>query len=103
IGTAMFFAWSAAFETVPRISLTRSTIIALLYVGLLVSGFCFAANAWLLKRHGASQVSVFSFATPVCGVTLGVLLRGDQLSLWLALAGVCVAVGIWLTNRSVRR
>ena len=103
IGTVMFLACSLAFETMPKVTLTMPTILALVYAGLLVSGFCFAANAWLLQQHGASQVSVFSFATPVCGVTLGVLFRGDQLSLWLALAGACVAVGIYLVNMPARQ
>jgi drug/metabolite transporter (DMT)-like permease len=71
---------------------------ALLYSGFVVSGFCFAANAWQLRRHGASQVSVFSFTTPIFGVALGVLLRGDVLSPWLLVSGVAVAVGITMVN-----
>lgn len=98
IGTAFFFLWSGAFETIPSAKLTWPTIGGMLYVGLLVSGFCFGANAWLLRRHGASQVSVFSFATPVCGVILGILFRGDQLSIWLLLAGIGVVTGIVMVN-----
>jgi LPXTG-motif cell wall-anchored protein len=74
---------------------------SLLFVGLVVSGFCFAGQAWLLQRYSASIVSVFSFATPVFGVALAVWLRGDEISPWLVVAGLCVAAGIVLVT--VRR
>jgi drug/metabolite transporter (DMT)-like permease len=41
---------------------------------------------------------VFSFATPVFGVWLAVLLRGDVLSPWLLAAGGGVAAGILLVT-----
>lgn len=98
IGVALFAAYSAAFETIDASRVTSATVWSLLFVGLAVSGFCFAGQAWLLQRYSASIVSVFSFATPVFGVALGVLLRGDALSPWLLAAGACVAVGIVLVT-----
>ncbi len=77
---------------------TREALFGLLYQGVVVAGFCFAAQGILLKRHSASQLSVFSFSTPIFGVTFAVLLRGEVLSGWLAIAGVFVAVGILLVN-----
>jgi drug/metabolite transporter (DMT)-like permease len=97
-GTMLFFAVSGVFEDHSGNSMNLSALIALLYGGVVVSGMCFAINALLLRHHGASQVSVFSFGTPLCGVLLGVSLRGDELTLWLLLAGVLVAVGILLVN-----
>lgn len=98
IGAALMFAWAGCTETIPEVRLSLGTLIGLFYVSIVVSGFCFAANAWLLQRHGASQVSVFSFVTPVCGVILAILFRGDQISIWLVLASILVAVGILLAN-----
>lgn len=100
IGTALFFVTSYAWE---RESWhpdpwTTPIVLALLYNGLVVSGFCFAAHAWLLRRYSASSVSIYSFATPVFGVVLAVLLRGDPVSQWLILSGVLVAAGIALVN-----
>ncbi|MFG0332316.1 MAG: DMT family transporter [Maioricimonas sp. JB049] len=99
IGTVLFFAYAATFEDFSGASAPPSVVAALLYAGLAVSGFCFAAQAWLLRHHSASQISVFSFATPVFGVAAGVMIRGDNLSSWLFLSGLCVAVGILLVNR----
>lgn len=98
IGVMMFAAWSAAFERIDVARVDAATVWSLLFLGVVVSGFCFAAQAWLLQKHSASLVSVFSFATPVFGVLLAVLLRGDELSPWLLAAGACVAVGILLVT-----
>jgi drug/metabolite transporter (DMT)-like permease len=102
IGTAMFFASSLAFETWQDGPWTPRIVMALLYNGLVVSGFCFAGHAWMLRRHSASSISVFSFATPVFGVLLAVWLRGDVLSPWLMAAGALVAIGIVAVNSPAR-
>lgn len=102
IGVALFAAYSAAFEQIHPERIGATAVWALLFVGICVSGFCFAGQAWLLQRYSASIVSVFSFATPVFGVALAVLLRGDALSPWLLAAGACVASGIVLVTLSNR-
>jgi len=112
IGVACFAAWSLLFEdsdlspflsaavfTEPAV---RNAMLGLLYQGVVVAGFCFATQALLLRKHSASQLSAFSFATPLFGVAYAVLLRGDPLSGWLAVAGVAVAAGIVLVNRRER-
>lgn len=98
LGAGLFFIASALTEPVLTVVPNSSTIWALLYGGFIVSGFCFGAHAWQLRRYGASQISVFSFTTPVFGVGLGVLLRGDALSPWLLIGGLAVAIGITLVN-----
>lgn len=100
IGTGLFLVTSAPLEAWPTEGWTPRIVLSLLYAGLVVSGFCFAGHAWMLRRHSASSISVFSFATPVFGILLAVLLRGDLLSGWLILSGVLVAVGILLVNIS---
>lgn len=105
VGTLLFAAYALAFENVvvdmqdPRLP---AAIWGLLYQGLVVAGFCFAVQARLLRRHSASQIAVFSFATPLFGIVLAVWLRGDPLSPWLSLSAVCVAFGILLVNRTPR-
>lgn len=80
----------------------REILLGLLYQGLCVGGFCFAAQTALLKRHSASQITVFSFLTPVCGVIIAVLFRGDVLSSDLYLGAGCVAAGILIVTLSHR-
>ena len=71
---------------------------SLVYQGVFVAGICFALQALLLRHHSASQISVFSFATPLFGVGTGILLRGDRMTPMLMVAAVCVAIGILLVN-----
>ncbi|REJ79804.1 MAG: DMT family transporter [Planctomycetota bacterium] len=98
VGVVLFSVASAVWEDVGSIALTTETALALLYIGVVISGFCFAAQAWLLKRHSASAISVFSFSTPVFGVAAAVIFRGDVLSPWLFASGLCVAAGIALVT-----
>lgn len=83
-------------------NVTTAAWLGLMYQGLLVGGVCFALQAQLLRRHSASRVAVFSFLTPLFGMVLGWLLRGDRLSPWLLIAGAAVAGGIYLVNRAER-
>lgn len=98
LGAGAFFLVSAGIGERSTGPMTSASWAALLFSGLIVSGFCFGANARLLRRHGASQISVFSFATPIFGVAAGVLLRGDHLSAWLIASGLLVAAGIFFVN-----
>lgn len=99
LGALMFFICSPLIGETVTGRMTLVSWIATLYAGLIVSGYCFGANAALLRRYGASQVSVFSFGTPIVGVLLGVLMRGDVLSAGLLAGGLFVAAGIYLVNK----
>ncbi|MEX0585228.1 MAG: DMT family transporter, partial [Pirellulales bacterium] len=46
IGVALFALYSAAFETIDPSRFSMATVWSLLFIGLVVSGFCFAGQAW---------------------------------------------------------
>ena len=96
----MFVAFSWATESIPNHSPPTSAILGLLYQGLVVAGLCFVIHASLLTRYSASQVSIYFFATPVCGVIFSVLLRGEPFNWLIAAGAACVAIGIWLSTRA---
>lgn len=103
IGVAMFIALSLGTERHMAWDPNFAAVVSLVYQGVFVAGICFALQAVLLRRHTASQISVFSFATPVVGVTLSILMRGDRLSPWLLASGLLVALGILLVNLPAKR
>lgn len=103
VGTAFLFLTSHFTEKHSGVPLTIEAAIALLFGGFVISGLCFVLNAQLLQKHGASQVSVFSFVTPVCGIILAYFFRGDHLSHWLVASGLLVAAGIYLVNKTTSR
>ena len=54
---------------------------------------------WLLRHYPATQMSSFTFLTPVFALVFGVLLLNEPLTLQLMLALCGVAIGIVLVNR----
>ena len=54
---------------------------------------------WLLRHYLATQMSSFTFLTPVFALMFGVLLLNEPLTLQLILALCGVAIGIVLVNR----
>ncbi|RYY95937.1 MAG: EamA/RhaT family transporter, partial [Comamonadaceae bacterium] len=54
---------------------------------------------WLLRHYPATQLSSFTFLTPVFGLLLGVLVLGEHLTAQLVMALAAVALGIVLVNR----
>lgn len=99
VGVALFYAWSGLFETVALEGLRLSTVLGVVYQGVVVGGFCFAIQARLMTKYSASQVSLLAFSTPLWGITAAVVMRGDRLSPWLFLAAGGLAFGIWFVNR----
>ncbi|MEZ5645378.1 MAG: DMT family transporter [Burkholderiaceae bacterium] len=54
---------------------------------------------WMLRHYPATQMSSFTFLTPVFGLLFGVLLLGEPLTLRLVIALAGVATGIVLVSR----
>lgn len=78
---------------------THSLGISLLYQGVVVAGFNFIVNLWLLKRYRPSALAGFALASPIFGVLLSGLIIGEPLTGALLLSSLLVAAGIGLTSR----
>ena len=63
----------------------------------------YLAWMWLLRHYPATQMSSFTFLTPVFALVFGVVLLHEPLTMQLVLALVGVAVGIVLVNRKPAR
>ncbi|MBX6315598.1 MAG: DMT family transporter, partial [Isosphaeraceae bacterium] len=92
-----FFAYSGVVEGFSTYRLTEWAVGAVLYQGLGVSGVCFSTWLLLLRRHSASRLATIAFLTPLFGVGLGSLTRGEPLTWPLVLGGGLVGWGIYLT------
>ncbi|MBI2155068.1 MAG: DMT family transporter [Candidatus Rokubacteria bacterium] len=78
---------------------TTSLALAIGYQGVVVAGFNFIANLWLLKQYRPSALAGFWLTSPIFGVLLSALFVGDPLTGALLLASVLVAIGIGLASR----
>ena len=79
---------------ITHFNLTPVAVGSVLFQGLVVSFFSYLVWFWLLKRYLASNLAVFSFMTPLFGVTFGVLLLKEPLSFNFAVGSVLVLLGI---------
>ncbi|MDG9927492.1 MULTISPECIES: DMT family transporter [unclassified Pseudomonas] len=85
---------------------TPIAIGSVLMQGVVVSFLSYLAWFWLLRHYLASNMAVFSFMTPMFGVSFGVLVLDEPLSLnfvigaLLVLLGICLVSGeSWLRRR----
>ena len=100
LATGLFFGASLALESDAPWRFTPAAVGGLLYQGVVIAWFCFLIWTGLLRQHRASQVAVFGFAQPLCGIAFGVWLRGDPLTAELAAGALAVALGIVLVTRA---
>ena len=83
--------WSLTYSTQAWISLALQCAI-----GAFAS---YLAWMWMLRHYPATQLSSFTFLTPMFGLLLGVLVLHEPLTMQLVFALAGVAVGIVLVNR----
>ena len=99
ISLPIFFGASLLFESEPRMVLTPSVTVGIVYQGAVIAGFCFLVMVGLLKKYQASRIGVFGFITPLFGVTLSSLLLEEPLSPALVCSVLLVGIGIVIANR----
>ncbi|MCY1288074.1 putative cystine transporter YijE [compost metagenome] len=89
---------AVAIGDVGKVRLTPLGVGSVLFQGVLVSFFSYFAWFWLLRRYLASNIGVFSFMTPLFGVTFGVLLLDEPLTFNFIAGAVLVLLGITLVS-----
>src|SRR5579883_2539958 len=77
---------------------TVPALLALAQVALFSSGVAMATYLYLLTRHATVKVGVYLFTVPLISVLLGVLLLHEPLPPSLALGGVGVLAGVYLSG-----
>jgi drug/metabolite transporter (DMT)-like permease len=95
----VFLAAALWFEPTTLQPVTPVPVLAILYQGLAIGGFCFVVWTRLLQRHSPGSLSVFGFSVPVFGVLLSALIFGEAIT-GRVIAGVAaVMTGIVIVTR----
>lgn len=84
-------------------AVTPLAVMSLAYQAVIVAFVSYLVWFWLLTRYIASRLSVFSFLTPLFGVTFGVLLLGESFSSRFLMAAALVLIGIALVNAPAKQ
>ena len=72
--------------------------LSLIVLGAFIGGFAYIWNTTVVQEWGATGASMVTYLTPLVGVSMGVVLRGDSLSWNAPLGGLVVIAGIALSQ-----
>jgi drug/metabolite transporter (DMT)-like permease len=80
------------FTSMPMPS--KSSLMAMIYLGLIPTGFAAILYFYLVKAIEVSSLSMINFVVPIIGAILGITLFGETLkpSTWIALCFISAAV-----------
>src|SRR5512143_2327309 len=97
--------WLATFFVespvhIPQLSITW---IALLFLGILGSGFALVLSYYLIHEIGPTRTSMVTYLFPLGGVLLGVVFLGEKLSWQVFIGGVLVILSLAVANLQSRK
>lgn len=98
VAFVLLLAYALLFVELGPIRWTPVAIGSVLLQGVVVSFLSYLAWFWLLRRYLASNMAVLSFMTPLFGVTFGVLILDEPLSLNFVVGALLVLLGIMLVS-----
>lgn len=98
VGCVVLLAAAAATGQFGRVAFTPVAWSSLLFQGVVISFASYLAWFWLLRRYLASRISIISFMTPLFGVTFGVVLLGEPVTLAFGAGALLVLLGITLVS-----
>jgi drug/metabolite transporter (DMT)-like permease len=73
---------------------------AMLYLGVLTTGFAYIAWFDALSQLRAAQTGAFLFIEPLTSMVVAAYVLDEKITLIPVLGGVVILVGIWLVNKS---
>jgi drug/metabolite transporter (DMT)-like permease len=82
------------FATVVR----PEAVFAVVWLGVLGSGFAYLAFFRLLSRWGATRTTLVAYVLPVVGIVLGVLVLSEQVDIRILLGTALIIGGVALVN-----
>lgn len=75
-----------------------STVLSVVWLGLIGSGLAFLGFFFLLGRWGATRTALVAYLLPVVGVVLGVAVRGEEVGLPVLIGMLLIIGGVALAN-----
>jgi drug/metabolite transporter (DMT)-like permease len=97
-GIAVFLVASALLESAPT-HWTWRLAGSVGFQGVVIAGFNFVVNLWLLERYRPSVLATFFLTQPIFGVIAAAVVTGERLTTDLFFASAAVALGVGLSTR----
>lgn len=99
VSLPLFAAGGLAWEEMRWEAIGAAPVAGILYQGVVVAGFAFTVNFYLIREYTPSVMISFNFVSPVAGVLLGAAVFGDTLGAGLLGGLALVALGLALIAR----
>jgi drug/metabolite transporter (DMT)-like permease len=81
-----------------NVSWSPNAIIAVVWLGILGSGFAYLANFRLLARIGATRTSLVAYLLPIVGIVSGALMFGEVVDVRIVIGTILIIAGVALVN-----
>lgn len=98
-GIVSFVIASLVFEAGDPWEVTTRLTVALLYTGVLIAGFGFLGQTYLLKNYLPSRVTVISLSQPIFGVLFSWWILGETIGPELYVGAALVVIGSYLAQK----
>jgi drug/metabolite transporter (DMT)-like permease len=85
------------------LNFTLTSVLAILYLGIVGSALAFVGLYWLLTKTTATNVSLVTFITPILALVLGWLVLQEVPGPSVGLGAVLILAGVYLTVKPVNR
>jgi drug/metabolite transporter (DMT)-like permease len=73
------------------------------YLVIIGSVLTFIAFIYALQKLPAEVNSIYAYINPIVAVILGAIIFGEPLTLYIAIGGFIVLIGLYLVNKAVRK
>jgi drug/metabolite transporter (DMT)-like permease len=93
---------SVLLEAQPIKDPSPLVLASLAYQGIIVAFASYLLWFWLIQVYPVSDISGFTFFTPIFGILLGGVLLQEPLTMALLVGGGLVTTGMALVNRPAR-
>lgn len=81
-------------ETGLHVTWNTSSVLSILYLGLIGSAFPFTLYFWLLRHQSATNLSMINYATPILALIVGSLFMGEAFPPRILAGSALVLVGV---------
>jgi drug/metabolite transporter (DMT)-like permease len=98
-GTIIMWIAAFTFESPLKLPELGITWVALLFMGILGSGFAFLMVFWLIHEIGPTRTSMITYIFPLGGVLLGVIFLREQLTWQLVAGGLLIIASLVVANK----
>ena len=100
IGVAALVYAPIAWVSRPTTSVTASSWLAVLLLGLIPTALAFISFFALIAEVGAARSTLVTYLNPAVAVVLGIVILGEPLTAGLVIGFPLVLVGSWLATRA---